>query len=159
MSSHFMVLLALVQRQPDLPNEGEYKFGAAQPRGEGVVRLLLVMTAMLVTMCFVLSGCASVHKEDLDAWEGAPVAVLDAHPIFLTMPVVRTKTSDGTEIRNYVNSANVSTCTGGGGVRVGPQQRGRFSDLVDTATYSSFSNCMQRAGPGNLHRTISGISA
>ena len=113
------------------------------------MRLFLVMTAMLVTMCFVLSGCASVQKEDLDAWEGAPVTALDAHPIFLTMPVVRTKTSDGTEIRNYVNSANVSTCTGGGGVRVSPQQQGRFSGLVDTATYSEFSNCMQRLAACN----------
>jgi hypothetical protein len=36
----------------------------------------------------VLSGCATVHQEDLDAWKGAPVAALETHPVFMTMPVV-----------------------------------------------------------------------
>jgi hypothetical protein len=43
--------------------------------------------------------CALVHgeqaprrssPEDQAAWVGAPVSALDTHPIFLTMPVVRT---------------------------------------------------------------------
>jgi hypothetical protein len=32
------------------------------------------------------------------------VSILEKQPVFLTMPVVRTTTSDGTEIRNYVNA-------------------------------------------------------
>jgi hypothetical protein len=60
----------------------------------------------------VLSGC--VNKADLDAWAGVPVAELDKHPFFLTVPVVRTMASDGTEIRNYVNGQNVASCSGGG---------------------------------------------
>jgi len=52
--------------------------------------------------------------------------------------------SDGTEIRMYVNGANVSACDGGGGVRVNQQQGGRFSSMLDTASYSAYSNCVQR---------------
>ena len=56
------------------------------------------------------------------------------HPIFMTMPVVRTVASDGTEIRRYVNGGNVSSCSGGGAV---------FKGAIDRATYDSFSSCMQ----------------
>ena len=50
------------------------------------------------------------------------------------MQVVRTRTADGTEIRNYVNGRNVASCSGGGTV---------FAGYVDMATYSRFSNCVQ----------------
>jgi hypothetical protein len=99
--------------------------------GRGAMRIHL---AMLVVGCLALAGCATVHKEDLDAWEGVPVAVLDKHPFFLTVPVVRTIASDGTEIRNYVNGQNVAACSGGGSV---------FASTVNQATYSRFSSCMQ----------------
>lgn len=82
----------------------------------------------------VLSGCATVHQEDLDAWKGAPVAALETHPVFMTMPVVRSVASDGTEIRRYVNGRNISSCSGGGAV---------FKGTIDMATYDTFSNCMQ----------------
>jgi hypothetical protein len=69
--------------------------------------------AMLAVGCLVLAGAGCVHKADLDSWEGAPVAALDKHPFFLTLPVVRTMASDGTEIRNYVNGKNIASCSGG----------------------------------------------
>jgi hypothetical protein len=81
-----------------------------------------------------LAGCARVHQEDLDAWRGVPVSELEAQPFFLTLPVVRTVTSDGTEIRRYVNGRNVSSCSGGGAV---------FKGTIDSATYNTFSECMQ----------------
>jgi hypothetical protein len=81
-----------------------------------------------------IGGCATVHQEDLDAWAGHPVADVDKHPIFLTFPVVRTTAADGTEIRDYVNGKNVSTCSSGGSV---------FAGQVSLATYSGFTNCMQ----------------
>jgi hypothetical protein len=90
--------------------------------------------AMLAAGCLVLAGGGCVHKADLDSWEGVPVAALDKHPFFLTLPVVRTMASDGTEIRNYVNGKNIASCSGGGSV---------FATTVDTATYSRFSSCMQ----------------
>ena len=74
----------------------------------------VVRSPLVAAVCVALSGCATVHQEDFDAWKGAPVAALETHPIFMTMPVVRTVASDGTEIRRYVNGGNVSSCSGGG---------------------------------------------
>src|SRR5262249_25712874 len=78
-----------------------------------------------------------VREADLQAWVGRPVADLDKHPIFLTMRVVRTRTADGTEIRNYVNGRNISSCSAGG---IGSTI---FGTTVDMETYSKFSNCMR----------------
>lgn len=58
-----------------------------------------------------IGGC--VRQEDLDSWKGQPVAALDLHPLFLTMPVEIQRTADGTEIRNYVNGGEVGRCFGG----------------------------------------------
>lgn len=58
----------------------------------------------------LLAGCATVRQFDLDAWVGVPVEALDTHPIFLSMPVYRTQTADGVEIRNYFNSKAVEQC-------------------------------------------------
>jgi hypothetical protein len=94
---------------------------------------ITITCALLVT----LAGCASVHQEDLDAWAGHPVSDLEKHPIALTQQMIRSTASDGTEIRHYINSRNVATCSGGGGASV-------FSGVVATATYNNFMNCMQR---------------
>jgi hypothetical protein len=81
----------------------------------------------------ILSGCATVRQVDLDSWVGQPVAALETHPVFLTIPVVKTQTSDGTEIWNYVNGRNIGSCTGGGSV---------YAGRVDFATYNKFSSCV-----------------
>ena len=88
---------------------------------------ILLMTAVL--------GCATVRQADLDAWVGQPVAALETHPIFLSIPVVKTQASDGTQIWNYVNGANLGQCSGGGNI---------FGATLDYATYSRFSTCIQR---------------
>jgi hypothetical protein len=88
----------------------------------------------VLTAAFLLTACAHVHLEDTQAWEGAPVSALDLHPLFLTLPVVRTQAADGTEIRDYVNGRDVQSCGGGGAI---------FSNTVNMATYSQFSGCMQ----------------
>jgi hypothetical protein len=85
-------------------------------------------------LALTLASCATVHQEDLDAWAGRPVSDLDKHPIFVTFPVVRTITPDGTEIRDYVNGRNVASCSSGGTV---------FAGQVNFATYNNFTNCMQ----------------
>jgi hypothetical protein len=72
---------------------------------------------MAALLAVAASGCAtmpSVHPEDQAAWVGVPVSALDAHPVFMTLPVVKSVAADGTEIRNYVNGGNVSACAGGG---------------------------------------------
>jgi hypothetical protein len=86
-----------------------------------------------LAFALMLASCASVHQEDLQSWVGRPVDELDKHPVFLTMQAVRTRTADGTEIRN-INGRNTASCSGGGTV---------FAGNVDMATYSRFSSCMQ----------------
>lgn len=90
---------------------------------------------ILLTL-FCLTACASVRQADLDAWAGQSVSALETHPVFLTIPVVKTKTSDGTEIWNYINGGNLGSCTGGGSAYAGR--------TMDYATYNSFSSCMSR---------------
>ena len=91
--------------------------------------------ASLVVPTVLIIGCATVRQADLDAWVGQPVAVLETHPIFLTFPVVKTQASDGTQIWNYVNGANLDQCLGGGSIHGG---------WVDYATYTAFSTCIKR---------------
>jgi hypothetical protein len=95
------------------------------------MRATVTILSIIIASLFI-SGCQSVHQEDLVSWEGAPVSALDAHPFFLTLPMVRTVTADGTEIRNYVNGRNIGSCGGGGSV---------YGGTVDMATYRQFSSC------------------
>jgi hypothetical protein len=76
-----------------------------------------------------------VRQQDLDSWVGEPVSSLELHPIFITIPVVKTKASDGTEIWNYVNGANSNSCSAGSDI---------FSGYADMASYNTFANCMSR---------------
>ena len=59
-------------------------------------------TAFLIGT-ILLTGCVS--QADLDAWKGVPVAALDTHSLFLDMPVERTVTEAGIEIRTYPDGA------------------------------------------------------
>jgi len=47
-----------------------------------------------------------IDQSILDSWVGVPVAELDFHTWFITVPMTKTVTEDGTEIRNYKNSSN-----------------------------------------------------
>ncbi len=95
---------------------------------------------VLLAVCTGLSACLTVRSEDTQSWAGRPVADLEKHPLFLTMTLVRTRTSDGVEIRNYVNSRATATCSGGGSV---------FRGELNSAEYSSFTNCMQNVAACN----------
>ena len=66
-------------------------------------------------LIILATGCATVRQQDLDAWVGMPVEALDTHSIFITMPMYRTVTASGIEIRNYANGKNVATCFGNAG--------------------------------------------
>ena len=82
-----------------------------------------------------LTGCATVRQVDLDAWVGQPIIALESHPFFITMPPVKSQLSDGSEVWNYVNGANLGTCTGGGSV---------YGRKLDATQYSQFASCVQR---------------
>ena len=90
-------------------------------------------TTFLAIAMVTLAGCATVRKQDLDAWVGMPVEALDTHSFFITLPMVRTVTSSGIEIRNYPNKRNIGQCFGLGGVNA--------NAYLNSATYNSFSTC------------------
>ena len=92
------------------------------------------LNLLIILPIIILTGCATVRKEDLDAWKGQPVSKLELHPVFLTIPVVKTKTSDGTEIWNYVNGRNIGQCSQGGSI---------YNGTINYAAYSQFSTCVQ----------------
>lgn len=78
-----------------------------------------------------LAGCAAppvVHHEDVQAWAGVPVAALDAHPFFNTLPMVRTITPAGIEIRDYVDKRYVAGCLppGSANTKVFPMNTGMY---------------------------------
>ena len=105
-----------------------------------------LMKRIVVLLSLVaLVGCATqplptVRQQDLDAWIGQPVSALELHPFFITVPVVKTKTSDGTEIWNYVNGRDIGSCSGGGSV---------FSGTVNSGRYNQFTNCVSRIAACN----------
>ena len=68
--------------------------------------------ASSIILCICLTACGSllVRQQDLDAWVGVPVEALDTHSLFLTIPMYRTITASGIEIRNYANGTDVSSC-------------------------------------------------
>jgi len=72
------------------------------------MRLLQLTTAMAIVS--LLAGCATVRQQDLDAWVGVPVEALDTHSFFITVPMFRTRTDSGIEIRNYANGRDVAQC-------------------------------------------------
>ena len=69
---------------------------------------------VMVLLTLILGACATVRQQDLDSWVGVPSEALDTHSLFLTVPMVRTKTESGIEIRNYANGRNFGTCSGFG---------------------------------------------
>lgn len=92
-------------------------------------RMLLTLLLSSLLGC---AGTATVRQQDMDAWVGQPVEVLEMHPFFLTLPMIRTKTSSGIEIRDYANVKNMSTCEGYalGGVNAGWVSGSAFSNCT-----------------------------
>ena len=66
----------------------------------------------LITLALFIHGCAGkvVRQEDLDSWVGVSVEELDTHSKFLTLPVAKTITDSGVEVRVYSNKINISSC-------------------------------------------------
>lgn len=80
----------------------------------------IILAALIVAILELAAGCTAVRQttvrqQDLDAWVGMPVEALDTHSLFITLPMYRTLTDSGIEIRNYVNGRDVGNCFGTGG--------------------------------------------
>lgn len=63
-----------------------------------------------VAIALAITACATVRKQDLDSWVGVPVEALDTHSLFITVPMYRSVTPSGIEIRNYANGREVAQC-------------------------------------------------
>ncbi len=98
------------------------------------VALMLSLVSLVA-----LTGC-SVRQKDLDAWVGQPVEALDTQPFFLTLPMVKTFTQSGVEIRNYINGRNIGRCFGSGYI---------YGATYNSANYNTFSNCVSGFGACN----------
>ena len=73
--------------------------------------LKLTMAMVLVSL---VAACTTtvrtVRQQDLDAWVGVPLEALDAHRFFMKVPMFRTITDNGTEIRNYAYGYSFGNC-------------------------------------------------
>lgn len=74
----------------------------------GSMRLSKFLFTLGISLAVI--SCATVRKQDLDAWVGVPVEALDTHSFFITVPVYRSITSSGIEIRNYANGKDIASC-------------------------------------------------
>ncbi|MBU3607538.1 hypothetical protein [Polynucleobacter nymphae] len=91
--------------------------------------------ALLLTLFLV--GCGSVRQQDLDAWVGVPVEALDTQSFFLTLPMIKTVTDSGVEIRVYPNKRAIGGC-------------GSFG-TVSYSAFQSFQTCSsQLVGCDNI---------
>ncbi|MEA2018408.1 MAG: hypothetical protein U9N59_08160 [Campylobacterota bacterium] len=90
---------------------------------------------ILIILALLVSGCAikSVRQQDLNSWVGMPVEALDTHSLFLTLPVIKTITKSGIEIRVYPNKRNFGSCFGGGNLN--------SSRYLSYASFNSYQSC------------------
>lgn len=101
------------------------------------------MKIWLLLLGGLLTGCATVRQGDLDAWAGVPVEALDTHSFFVTVPMIRTVTDGGIEIRNYANGADFARC--------GTVGNAAISRTGRSVTGSQFTQCSsQRVVCNNL---------
>lgn len=93
------------------------------------------MRRLIVVTALALSGCAGllVRQQDLDAWVGVPVEALDTHSFFVTVPMYRTRTESGIEVRNYANGREVASCFSNA-------QGNRFGNQVNANAFTTCSS-------------------
>ena len=76
------------------------------------------LRTLAIALLAAVTGCATtVRQSDLDAWSGVSVEALDTHSFFLTVPMFKTVSSSGIEIRNYTNGKEVANCMSSGTAR------------------------------------------
>jgi len=101
------------------------------------------------------AGCTTtppvVRQQDLDTWVGVPVAVLDTHPLFTTLPMVRTVGQDGVETRDYVNKKYVAGCLPSGATNTKIY-------TMNAGTYRAFRVCSENMiGCDNVFTIKNGV--
>lgn len=92
---------------------------------------IAIIIASLVAAC--ATTVRTVRQQDLDAWVGVSVEALDTHAFFMKVPMFRTRTDSGTEIRNYAYGYNFGECF----ANAGTSKAGDFVNGNDFTTCSS----------------------
>ena len=98
---------------------------------------LILLTALV--------GCATliIDEDVVNSWKNIPVEELDAHSFFITIPLIKTKTDSGMEIRNYRNVRDFSSCS---------------ASATGYVSYSAFSQCSSfQSGCNNIFYIKDGI--
>lgn len=67
------------------------------------------MKAIVIILALLVTSCATVKTEDVDAWRGAPLTELETHPVFTTMNLKKEKLSDGRIMYDYVDKSTQRT--------------------------------------------------
>ena len=97
----------------------------------------LVQCLMAMALIPLFSACAitepTVKQQDLVAWLGISIEALDTHTQFSIMPMFRTNSDSGTEIRNYAYGYNFGECF----AKAGASHSGDFVDINTFITCSS----------------------
>jgi hypothetical protein len=93
-----------------------------------------IYTPAQLALTMLIAGCAGagIRQSDIDAWSGIPVVALDTQSFFLTLPMVKTFTDTGVEIRDYVNKRNVAGCI--------QNSFGSATMPTNAITYANFNN-------------------
>lgn len=77
------------------------------------VNKCFLQLAVAMAIVSLIAACAAkptVRQHNLNAWVGVSVEALDTHVFFMTVPMFRTKTGSGTEIRNYAYGYDFQEC-------------------------------------------------
>ena len=92
----------------------------------------------LMALTLFIHGCAgkTVRQEDLNSWVGVSVDELDTHSLFLTLPVAKTISDSGVEVRVYSNKKNLSSCFDSGNID--------GKAYSNDASFTAFQNCSSR---------------
>jgi hypothetical protein len=98
--------------------------GRAKKGNADLPFLQLTITLTILSLAVACSSTPAEPQPNLHAWEGVSVETLDAHTFFKTVPMFRTRTAGGTEIRNYAYGYDFEECFTKSGA-------GSFGDLVD----------------------------
>ena len=91
------------------------------------------LQGIAIAVTLGLAACSSVQEKHLSRWQGQPLAALEQHPTFGSMPVIRTVTPDGTLIWRYVQGFDPLKCAEGNRV---------VSSDINFKSYERFSICM-----------------
>lgn len=86
-----------------------------------------------ISLALLVMGCASVRQQDLDAWKNMPVEALDTHSLFIVLPMYRSYTESGIEVRNYSNGKDVAQCFS----NAGAAKNGSYISSAAVSTCSS----------------------